>query len=88
MDKIFTKSENVASRIVDGEAVLVTSHDGCVKILNETGSRVWDLIDGERTVDQIVEVVEAEFEVNYDELKKDVTVFFEELRSKELVTEK
>ena len=37
------KSEDTASRIIDGEAVIVIPQKGVVTVLNETGSGIWQL---------------------------------------------
>ena len=36
-------------RIVDREAVIVLPQKGKVKVLNEVGAAIWDLIDGQPT---------------------------------------
>src|SRR5262249_2954722 len=50
---------NVAWRVLDGTAVLVSPSSPTVQTLNSVGTRVWELADG-RTVDEIVEAVVKE----------------------------
>jgi hypothetical protein len=43
----------VASAVLDGEAVLYDEDTGRVHLLNESASIVWQLLDGESTIEAI-----------------------------------
>jgi len=76
----------VAARIIDGEAVIVLPESGQVTVLNEVGSRIWELIDGTRNVGEITEIIVAEYDVTAEQAERDVEEFIEELvESKMLV---
>jgi hypothetical protein len=47
---------------------------------------VWELIDGRRSVDEIVEQIVGEFDVPRERAAEDVGVFVQELLGKGLVT--
>ena len=79
------KSEDTASRIIDGEAVIVTPQKGVVTVLNETGSGIWHLLDGENTVEDIINAISSEFNVSREEAEKDTLCFIEELIEKDMV---
>jgi len=79
------KSEDTASRIIDGEAVIVTPQKGVVTVLNETGSGIWQLLDGRNTVEDIINVISSEFSVSREEARKDTLCFIEELIEKDMV---
>ena len=79
------KSEDTASRIIDGEAVIVTPQKGVVTVLNETGSGIWQLLDGENTVEDIINTISSEFNVSREEAEKDTLCFIEELIEKDMV---
>ena len=49
--------------------------------LNEVGARVYELIDGERSVRDICAAIVEEFEVEPEEAQTDVTEFLEKLLS-------
>lgn len=82
---MYKRSENVASRVLDGEAVLVTPSDGGVKVLNGCGSRIWELIDGTRSIEQIVEVIVSEYDVKRETAAEDIDSFIEELKKRTLI---
>ena len=50
-----------------------------VKVLNPVGTRVFGLLDGEHTVDEIVLRIVDEFEVGPDQARHDVEEFLTEL---------
>ena len=50
LDSIPQRSPTVVSRLLDEEAVLVHPVQGKVRVLNPVGARVWELVDGQRTL--------------------------------------
>ena len=56
-----------------------------VKVLNPVGSRVFALIDGHRSVDEIARVIADEFDVTAEQAISDVDVFLFELEEQGMV---
>jgi hypothetical protein len=83
---ILSKSTATAWRVIEGEAVILSLESKVFRGLNAVGSRVWELIDGRRSVDDIVTQVVGEFEVAHDIATRDVAAFVAELLEKRLVT--
>ena len=83
---IVSKSSATAWRIIEGEAVIISLDTKIFRGLNAVGSRVWELIDGRRSVDEIVEVIVREFDVTREQAAGDVQAFVRELLDKGLVT--
>ena len=79
------KSEDTASRIIDGEAVIVTPRKGLVTVLNETGSGIWQLLDGRNSVEDIINIISSKFDVSREEAEKDTLDFIKELEEKDMV---
>ena len=69
----------VAARIVDGSAVIVLADSGQVNVLNSVGTRIWELADGTRTVGQIADIIQREFEVTGAQALDDAAAFLQEL---------
>ncbi len=78
-DKYPVLHPQVAARIIDGEAVIVLPQSGQVTVLNEVGSRIWELIDGTRSVGEITEIIVAEYDVTAEQAERDVAEFIQEL---------
>jgi hypothetical protein len=75
-----------ASRVFSGEAVVISPAENTVRMFNGVGSRVWELADGTRTVDEIVAVLTREYEVAPAEARASVLGFLDELEAKSLVS--
>jgi len=73
------KHPDAASRVYDGQALIVLPHSHQYKVLNQVGSRVWELIDGVRSPEDIARIVESEYEVTYEEALDDVKSFLSDL---------
>jgi hypothetical protein len=75
------RADDTAWRAVDAQAVVVSSGAQRVRILNETGTRLWELCDG-RTLREILAVVREELEVDPGRLEVDARAFFQDLLSR------
>jgi hypothetical protein len=65
--------------MIDEMATVVLPGRGEVKVLNRVGARVWDLMDGARSLGEILEIVLSEYDTNPEELEKDVRDFVRDL---------
>jgi len=74
----------ITGRIVNGEAVLVLPEIGEVKVLNEVGSRIWELTDGKLSIKQISNLIFNEFEIDMSTADKDTLEFAEECLAKDI----
>lgn len=83
---IVAKAPTTAWRIIEGEAVILSMETKVLRGLNPLGSRVWELIDGKRSMDEIVGQIVREFDVEARQADEDVRRFVQELLDKGLVT--
>ncbi len=74
-----------ASRVFSGEAVIITPTENTVRMLNGVGSRIWELVDGERTVEQIGAVLAAEYDIPAGDATDSAGRFVDELLAKGLL---
>lgn len=85
LDRSFAKDPRIVSRQIDTETILVPIRNDVgdlesIYTLNEVGARIWDLLDGTRTLGDIVDLITAEFEVNRQEATVDLIEFVEKLK--------
>ncbi|MBN1976803.1 MAG: PqqD family protein [Anaerolineae bacterium] len=80
------RNDKTASRVLAGEAIVLTPQDSKIHSFNETGSRVWELLAEELTVSEIVNQIRGEFEVSEEQAQSDVIAFLEGLEAKGIVT--
>ena len=85
-DAPLTRHPDAASRTYDGEAFIVVPGLGEYNILNPIGTRVWELIDGTRTIADIVTLVCEEYDVPRETAEADVNMFVEDLRKHQMVS--
>jgi hypothetical protein len=85
-DRIPTHHPQTAARVFSGEAVIITPAENTVRMLNAVGSRVWELADGTRTVEEIAGVLTQEFDVDLAQARGSATQFVDELVAKGLLT--
>lgn len=79
----YKRLRDIPSRIVDGEAVLVTPKEGKVTVLNETAARIWQLLDGtHKTVSEIAKYITTEFEIEEENAYRDCFDFLKTLEEK------
>lgn len=76
---------DVRYRVIDGQAVVIVQESAEALVLNEVGTRILDLIDGERSVATVLERIEREFEVETDQLAHDVMGYLESLLEAQVV---
>jgi hypothetical protein len=74
-----TPHPQVAATVVDGQAVIVMADSGQVTVLNDVGTRIWQLSDGKRSIDEIVQAIMAEYEVTPDVAWQDAETFLTRL---------
>ena len=75
----------VLERTLDQELVLVLPARGQVKVLNEVGARLWALVDGSRTVREIIELICQEYHVEASQAETDTCQFIQLLVDRELI---
>jgi hypothetical protein len=75
-----------ASRVFSGEAVVISPAENMVRMFNPVGSRIWELADGTRTLEQIVGALIAEYEIDAVHARRSVETFVAELTDKGLLS--
>lgn len=80
------QAPEVIGRFVDGEAVLVHPRQGKVRVLNAVGARLWELTDGQRSVEDLAQALTVEYEVDLARARADVLAFCQDLLGRGLLT--
>jgi hypothetical protein len=91
LDRIYRKSDSIVFRKIGDECILVPIRQGVgdldsIYTLNETAARIWDLIDGQKKVQEIKDQLLAEYDVTPFEAEKDLLGHIEQLESIQAVT--
>ena len=69
----------MAWQTIDGEVVLLDSDGKQLIGISETGARIWALMDGTRSIEDIAHALTEEFDVSRETALADVRAFLNEL---------
>lgn len=84
LDAVFAKNDQIVSRKIVDELILVPIRKDVADLemlytLNEVGARVYELVDGERPLQEIMDTIVKEFEVAEQQAESDVREFIAQL---------
>jgi hypothetical protein len=77
---------DTASRSIDDTAYVLNPETSELHAFNEVGGRIWELIDGERTLQDVITAIADEYDVEPGVAEADVVEFVETLVDKGVVT--
>ena len=86
----FVRSENVVSRVIAGETLIVPVRRGVADLaslfsFNQVGSSIWEAIEQPRTVDELVTLVADAYDVTPEKAREDIEVFLNEAQAAGIV---
>lgn len=86
LDSVIRRNEDIAWRVIEGEALVVDSRNSLIYPLNAVGTRIWELLDGQRNCRDVLAIIDEEFEDNSETHCQDMLEFLEEVVSKGLAS--
>lgn len=86
LNKRYPCRRHVPWRVIDTETLVVDVKAGLLYPLNSVGTRIWQLCDGQRSVDEIVQFIAAEFDADEATIRADTTHFLQELARQRLIS--
>ena len=93
LDAIYTPSEDIVARNIEGELIIVPLVAGIgdmedeLYTLNEIGKAIWDRLDGKKKLKDVLGELSAEFEAPAGEIEKDLIGLVEELVRRKILVE-
>ena len=82
--RVFHRTRETPWNTIDEEAVVLNLDNGHYYVLNETGRRIWELLDGRRSLEQIAAQICREYEVGEQQALADVLKLVKELAAEGL----
>ncbi len=88
---VFRRSEEVVCRTVGLESILVPIRNNVgnldfVYTLSPVAARIWALLDGVRTADEIIDAITAEYDVDRDTVMADLAELVSDLAGVSLLS--
>ena len=85
LKKRYKRNDHFVFRRIEDEMILVPIKDnvgdlGCIYSLNETGAFVWEHLDGEKRLQDIMDMILDAFAVSSHEAEADLCTFVGQLR--------
>lgn len=90
-DSVLIRSDDIVSREIEGELLIVPIASGIgdmedeLYTLNDTGREIWNLIDGKRTIKDIVTELTNNYSAPFDEINRDVLGITRELINRKIL---
>lgn len=88
IDRYIAKGAKTASRIIDGEAIVIrlgNIEDRILCTLSSTGTRLWSYIEGRVKVRDVIKRLTDDLDVDYEESKEDLLNYIKNLIDQELL---
>ena len=84
LEKRFARDPSIVSRKIADEFILVPIRQKAgdvesIYTLNDVAARIWELVDGEKRVKEIRDMIVEEFEVSREEAEADLLEFLQQL---------
>lgn len=79
--------ERVLTQQTEDVTILLKLNDGAHYAVNEVGGRLWELLDGNRSVSSVVATLYEEYDAPAEVVKADALELLVELTAEQLVVE-
>lgn len=86
LDRVLKKSPDAAFRVYDGHATIVLSSQAYVHVLNPAGSLLWEELDGQKSLAQLLDRVMEEYDVSRQQAEADMREFIGDLLDNGMVS--
>lgn len=86
LDTVINKNLEIDDTDLDGEKVMMNLDKGEYFMMNEVGSRIWEIISEPVNVKGIIETLRSEYEVDEETCKDTVVEFLGRLNNAELIS--
>ena len=85
INSIVMQSKEIDATDLNGDTVMMNLEKGKYFALNSIGSRIWELIDEKKVVNQVIDELLEEYEVDKETCVETVIIFLNRLKDEELI---
>ena len=79
------REEEVASKVIDGEAIIINLANGVYYSMDKVGALVWDLLQSGYTLEEVIVAVTGHYDVLREQAESNVRELVQELVQENLV---
>lgn len=73
-------------RLLDGDAVIVAPTTGKIRVLNQSGTLIWQSLVEKKSIAEIIQVLESEYGLSDQQAQDDLTAFLNDLAARGMIT--
>ncbi|MEA1953786.1 MAG: PqqD family peptide modification chaperone [Campylobacterota bacterium] len=85
LNKKVTFADTIFAQEVDGEMVLLDMNSENYFGLDAVGTSIWQAMEKNRSLKEVLDVLLEEYDVEYDVLEKDLLLFVDKLLDNQLI---
>ncbi len=75
----------VTSKVMDGEAIMINLANGIYYSMDKVGGKVWECIEQEQSLEQIIQAVVTSYDISQEQAKKDIESLAGQLLEENLI---
>lgn len=83
--RVQPRSADIASKVMDGEAIIINLSNGVYYSLDKVGGFIWEQITATRSVAETVAAVSARYDVSHERARGDVERLIAELLREDVI---
>jgi len=83
--EVYGKNQDAFARVIEGKALIIMPSSGQSVVLNETATRVWKLMDGKQSLEEIIAAFCTEFDVSKSKAKKDILEIVSSMEKEKII---
>ena len=77
--------EEIAAKVIDGEAIIINLASGIYYSMDKVGGSIWEMIEAGRTLQEILSVILARYDVSHEQAQNDIEQLVNDLLQENLV---
>lgn len=85
LENAILRNPEIDATDLDGEVVMMNMEKGQYFMMNEVGSRIWEIIEEPIKVSELIDALLSEFEVEREECENTVMEFLDDLNHGDLI---
>ena len=79
------REEEVASKVIDGEAIIINLANGVYYSMDKVGALIWDLLQSRYTLEQVIVAITGHYDVPRKQAEANVRELVQELVQENLI---
>ena len=83
--EIPVKNDQIVYQRPEQDGFLINPLKGNLLAINPTGAQVWELIDGQKNIADIIQEMSGLFNQTDQEIQKDLLIFLQKLKDRSLI---